>query len=89
MRTETKLTRPRTQKRVEHQCGRTTGFHDGLGREVATSSKVCQRPGRADVAVTKLRNVSFHDSEDWWGLLGAISRERGFSLTRIEERCER
>ena len=81
MRAETKLTRPKTKTRMEP------------GRKVSTGSRVSHRPGgdcsRAGAAVTKLRDVSFHESEDWWGLLAAVSRECGFSLTRIEERCER
>ena len=40
-------------------------------------------------AVAKLRNLSFREKEDWWGLLGALSRECGFTLTRVEERCTR
>ena len=43
---------------------------------------------RLSSAVSKLRNVSFHSSQDWWGLLAAVSREAGFSVTKIEERCE-
>ena len=41
-------------------------------------------------AVGQLRVGSFGESgEDWWGLLTAVSREVGFTLTRTEERCER
>ena len=40
-------------------------------------------------ALAKLRNLSFREKEDWWGLLGALSRECGFTLTRVEERCTR
>ena len=39
-------------------------------------------------ALTKLGNMNFHSSQDWWGLLAAVSREVGFSVTKIEERCE-
>ena len=38
----------------------------------------------------QLRAENFGRSgEDWWGLLAAVSREVGFTLTRTEERCER
>ena len=88
---ETKLTRSKTW--MEPRTARSPGFHHGG----TTSSRVSHRPGgdftaarsRAGAAVAKLRNVDFQESEDWWGLLGAVSRECGFSLTRIEERCER
>ena len=44
----------------------------------------------AGTALSKLREVDFQqNNQDWWGLLAAVSRESGFSLTRIEERCER
>ena len=39
-------------------------------------------------ALSKLKNLDFHSSQDWWGLLAAVSREAGFSVTKIEERCE-
>ena len=41
-----------------------------------------------------MREVDFHSSQDWW-LVGppvtmvALTREAGFSVTKIEERCER
>ena len=89
-RAETKLTRPKTNTRMEPRFCRRTGFQQ---EPDSTGSRVSHRPGgdcsRAGAAVTKLRDVSFHESEDWWGLLAAVSRECGFSLTRIEERCER
>ena len=44
----------------------------------------------AGTALSKLREMNFQqNNQDWWGLLAAVSRESGFSLTRIEERCER
>ena len=39
-------------------------------------------------AVSKLRSVDFQESQDWWGLLGAVSRESGFIVSKIEERSE-
>ena len=95
VRAETKLTRPQTKIRMEPRFPWATGFHQHPGRQVTTSSRFPHRPGgdfssnsrhsRAGAAVTKLRNVSFQESEDWWGLLAAVSKECGFSLTRIEE----
>ena len=60
----------------------------------ARSNRFHARPGGgtegAGTALSKLREVNFQqNNQDWWGLLAAVSRESGFSLTRIEERCER
>ena len=60
----------------------------------ARSNRFQVRPGGgtegAGTALSKLREVNFQqNNQDWWGLLAAVSRESGFSLTRIEERCER
>ena len=38
--------------------------------------------------MSKLRSVDFQESQDWWGLLGAVSRESGFIVSKIEERSE-
>ena len=43
---------------------------------------------RPKSAVSRLRNLNFHENLDWWGLLAAVSRESGFSVTKIEERSE-
>ena len=90
---KTKQTRPKTRIRMEPRLSRIPGFHHGN----TTSSRVSNTPGgdfstarsRAGAVVAKLRDLDFQESEDWWGLLSAVSRECGFSLTRIEERCER
>ena len=60
----------------------------------ARSNRFHARPGGrtegAGTALSKLREVNFQqNNQDWWGLLAAVSRQSGFSLTRIEERCER
>ena len=57
---------------------------------VTTRSRIGGERGGAGAAVRKLRKLNFQESsEDWWGLLAGVSRECGFSLTRIEERCAR
>ena len=53
------------------------------------SSVAKEKTSRPRSAVRRLREVDFHSSQNWWGLLVALSREAGFSVTKIEERCER
>ena len=93
------LTRAKT--RMEPRLpSRTTGFQAAttwrrLGGDFSTNRSTnwpragASGAGGGGGAVAKLRNLSFREKEDWWGLLGALSRECGFTLTRVEERCTR
>ena len=102
--TETKLAPAQTDSRIRAEPSlptRSAGFHVGPSTKKAWDrggfrggfrggSRSGTGGGRGGAAVGKLRAGSFGESgEDWWGLLTAVSREVGFTLTRIEERCER
>ena len=83
LRLKTEL-QPKTNTEISPEPRPTSSLASSLASSVAK-----EKTSRPTSAVRRLREVDFHSSQNWWSLLVALSTEAGFSVTKLEERCER
>merc|ERR1712126_348898 len=56
---------------------------------LTNSSSDIQQASKTGYSLSQLRRVWIDENslDDWWTRLGDISRETGFTVTRVEEQC--